>query len=180
MSRTLSHPPPLRFTEADAEQAWKEWGCNCGPAALAAVLGITLEQARGLLRSFDSRRYVNPTMMRTALNYYWPQRPLEFGWHVLTGDRPQIWPMYGLARIQWHGPWMNPGVPARVAYGKTHWVAACRGVDNDTGIFDVNAMNTGGWISLADWRDIMVPWILKEVPRADGKWSITHVAEIYR
>jgi hypothetical protein len=36
-----------------------------------------------------------------------------------------------------------------------------------------------GWTSLKAWSEIMVPYILKEaVPRANGKWHLTHVVEI--
>ena len=32
-----------RFTLDDAERAWRDWGCNCGPGALAATMGMTLD-----------------------------------------------------------------------------------------------------------------------------------------
>jgi hypothetical protein len=32
----------LRFTAVDAERASDEWGCNCGPSALAAITGRSL------------------------------------------------------------------------------------------------------------------------------------------
>jgi DMSO/TMAO reductase YedYZ molybdopterin-dependent catalytic subunit len=40
-------------------------------------------------------------------------------------------------------------------------------------------MNGTGWVSLADWESIVVPFILKECqPRANGKWHLTHAVEI--
>lgn len=52
-------------------------------------------------------------------------------------------------------------------------------IDTKTG--RVNAMPSGGWISLEDWGRDLVPWLLKEcVPRADGQWSITHAIEVAR
>jgi len=57
----------LRFDQRDFEQANAEWGCNCGPSALAAALGITLDRAHELIPEFDDRRYTSPRMMKDAL-----------------------------------------------------------------------------------------------------------------
>src|ERR1039458_9904066 len=35
-----------RFTLADAVRAGDEWGFNCGPAAIAAMNGLTIEELR--------------------------------------------------------------------------------------------------------------------------------------
>jgi hypothetical protein len=166
--------PPTRFTQADAERAADEWGCNCGPSALAAILQLTLGEVRPLMGDFESKRYTNPTLMFQSLDraaglWHWHRRP----------DRD--WPRYGLARIQWTGPWTKPGVPARVAYRQTHWVGAMRGA-REIGVFDINMIANGtGWGSLMNWETILVPWLLKEaVPRADGGWFITHSVEVER
>lgn len=160
---------PLRFNEADADRASKAWGANCGPGALAAVTGMTLDEVRPHLIGFDAKRYTNPTMMLAAL------RSLSIANIVRHRDE---WPRFGLARIQWHGPWTKPGVPPRVTYRYTHWVGTELG-NNSRGVFDINAMNSGGWISLHDWTGALVPWLLKELhPKADGKWSITHSVEV--
>ena len=37
-----------RFTLADVEGANATWGCNCGPAALAAICGLTLRVQHGV------------------------------------------------------------------------------------------------------------------------------------
>ena len=46
----------------------------------------------------------------------------------------------------------------------------------------MNAMGNGtGWCSLDNWRNVIVPWILKEcVPRAAGGWYLTHAIEVHR
>jgi hypothetical protein len=50
---------------------------------------------------------------------------------------------------------------------------------NEFGIFDINAMNSGGWVGLSDWVDVIVPHILERcVPRNDGRWFLTHVVEV--
>jgi hypothetical protein len=161
------------FTLADAERAHDEWGANCGPAAIAAVLDLTLEEIRPWLGDFENKRYTNPTLMWSILD------SLSVSWRRLSA--PLNWPRHGLVRIQWHGPWTAPGVSPRAAYRHTHWVGAARRGD-EIGVFDVNALNNGsGWCSIADWSAHIVPFILSEcVPRADGRWSMTHVVEVQR
>lgn len=169
----------LRFSLADAERASDEWGCNCGPSALAAVTGRTLDEVRPLMGDFEKKRYTNPTLMFESLK----RSGVKFWWNIGSV------PTHGLARVQWEGPWTKPGVPMRVRYRHTHWI----GIKNpesasianpfdphsNAGIFDINAMNGGGWISFRDWSTILVPWLLGECePKADGKWHFTHFVQI--
>lgn len=175
------HPvaPTLRFSLSDAEHANDEWGCNCGPAALAAVAGLTLDEVRPLMGDFERKRYTNPTLMLESLK----RSGLKFRWS--QGEIKPI-PSFGLLRVQWEGPWTKPGVPIRARYRHTHWI----GVQNrggifpqepgaTAGIFDINAMNSGGWIAYSDWATTLVPWLLSEcVPKADGHWHFTHFVEI--
>lgn len=96
------------------------------------------------------------------------------------------WPKFGLARIQWEGPWLKAGVPIAARYRQTHWVAAQilehRDRADEVRIFDVNAIReTGGIVTLAQWSEQLVPWLTKNyVPRADGGWHITHAIEVER
>lgn len=88
------------------------------------------------------------------------------------------WPQYGLVRIQWEGPWTAPGVPMRVRYRHTHWIGGRR-IGDAVEVFDINCICVGGWISLAEWQSQVIPWILREcVPKADGKWHITHSLDL--
>jgi len=174
---------PTRFTVDDAQRAYDVWGCNCGPGALAAILGLTLDQVRPHLGDFEAKRYTNPTLMKSALvslGAKWSLTSLgqrRCGWQVNYLG----WPRYGLARIQWEGPWTKPGVPIAARYRHTHWVGSMQGAISDRyGIFDINCLNNGsGWVSADDWRDVLVPWLLSECePKADGRWHITHAIEI--
>jgi hypothetical protein len=168
----------LRFTAADAERASDEWGCNCGPSALAAITGRSLDEIRQIMGDFERKRYTNPTLMFDSLNR------AGVKWWKLEGI-----PTFGLLRIQWEGPWTEPGVPMRVRYRHTHWVAIQQHermgiqypgkISPDAGIFDINAMASGGWIAFRDWAATLVPWIIQEcVPRANGRWHITHQVQI--
>ncbi len=53
----------------------------------------------------------------------------------------------GINRVQWEGKWLNPGVPARVAYFHTHLVAHFQGLVLCT------ACLTDKWIPVDEWRD---------------------------
>src|SRR3546814_15629111 len=58
----------LRFTAVEAAAAYDAWGCNCGPAAIAAVIGLTLDELRPELGDFEVKRYTNPTLMWEVLD----------------------------------------------------------------------------------------------------------------
>jgi len=170
----------LRFNLADMERASYDWGCNCGPSALAAVTGRTLDEIRPLMGDFEKKHYTNPTLMFDSL------KRTGAAWWKIEGI-----PTHGLLRIQWEGPWTDPGVPIRARYRHTHWIGIQQHermgiqypgkISPGAGIFDCNAMNSGGWIAFRDWAGTLVPWLLKEcVPRANGGWHITHRLQVDR
>jgi hypothetical protein len=175
MTRGLISMTP--FTLADAQAAADAWGANCGPGALAAVLGLSLDAVHPHLENFDQKRYTNPAMMRGALR----SLKVDHDWKV---GRFGLFPRYGLARVQWEGPWTAPGVPVAAAYRHTHWVGSAmpdRSVSDphDVNIFDINAICVGGWIDLPEWSTQLVPWLLKQCePKATGGWWLTHVVEV--
>jgi hypothetical protein len=160
-----------RFTNEEMERANEAWGANCGPGAVAAILGLTMDEVKTYFISegFIDKHYTNPTMMYGVLNSI--GRP----WRKGALD----WPRWGLVRIQWEGPWTQPGVPMHARHRHTHWVGATTSPEG-VGIFDINAMANGtGWAALSDWERVIVPWILEAcVPRANGRWHITHAIEI--
>lgn len=162
---------PPRFTQADAERAYDEWGANCGPGAIAAIMWMTLDELRPYMSAagFDAKHYTNPTMMNDVL------RAIGRPWYKMTAP---TWPTYGLVRIQWEGPWTEPGANARWRYRFTHWVGAARR-NGEIGIFDINCMNNGsGWVSKEDWAETIAPHLIALYPRANGKWHITHAIEV--
>lgn len=171
-------PPfaPVRFSIDDANRAADSWGLNCGPSALAAVTGKTPDEIRPFLGDFEEKHYTNPTLMFASLD--------QLGARWRKCSTTAFWPNHGLVRVQWEGPWTAPGVPMRVRYRKTHWVAAQAltdgpARDHKTWIFDINCMSVGGWVPFREWSESVVPWILRElVPKADGRWHMTHVIEV--
>jgi hypothetical protein len=159
-----------RFSIADARRAHEEWGANCGPGALAAIMDMTLDEVRPHMGDFERKHYTNPTLMNAAL------RSIGRSWTKIGA----AWPRYGLVRVQWEGPWTQPGVPMRARYRYTHWVGAAI-VNGQIGVFDINCITNGsGWVSLKDWETLVVPYITTFYPRANGKWHITHAIEIQR
>lgn len=176
-------PPRLRFTLQDGERASGGWGANCGPGAIAAVLGLTLDEVRPHLGDFEAKRYTNPTLMLATLKSLGALFEVtQLGRSPRGGKVTFVgWPIFGLARIQWEGPWTRPEVPIRARYRFTHWVGVARRDVNDVGIFDINCMASGGWVRVEDWASVIVPYILENcVPRADGNWHITHAIEVAR
>ena len=176
----------IRFTLADLEAASDTWGCNCGPAALAAILGLTLEEVRPRFGP-DWPGYTNPTAMFAAL-----QRQAVRWTELRPGlsGAPLPWPRFGLARIQWEGPWTRPGVPIAARYRHTHWVGAgplfhasgSSAIPSKTCIWDVNQLvgPCDGWAPLAWWTLRTAPQLTADIPRASGGWSITHAIEVQR
>lgn len=171
-------PYEYSFTAAEANDAHDRWGCNCGPTALAAMLGLEPDDVLPHLPKFAERRYTNPSMMQAALRTLGvPYREADDAAdreNLNAGGFPILrWPNYGLVRIQWEGPWLKPGVPAAAAYYHTHWVGAITGPDG-TMIFDCN----GGWFTPAQWEIDVVKVITAETKRATGGWHPTHRWEL--
>jgi hypothetical protein len=172
--------PPLKFTLDEADRAHEAWGANCGPSALAAIAELSLEQVRPYLGDFEQKGYVNQPLMLACLDRLKGAHIIKTWRHFKTaGVHDMAWPRYGLACIQWEGPWLGPKVPFAARYKYTHWVAAAR--DPDVKIFDINNLNVGmGWVALTDWQRLIVPSITSSIQRADGKWHITHSVEVDR
>lgn len=168
----------VRDLATQMEDANAMWGANCGPGAVAAIMGMSLEAVHPHFDAVDfgNKRYTSPGMMWDVL------RSIGRPWRTHTGKLPHL-PRYGLARVQWEGPWTEPGANPRWAYRQTHWIGARTngplGHLDDVGIFDVNALANGtGWCSLHDWASTIVPFILQSYPRASGVWHVTHSVEI--
>lgn len=142
----------------DTIEAGDAWGANCGPMALAAVLGLpTVQAARPLVEPF--RGFMSPTDILAALTAAARVGLVERFQHMRSPADP--WPEHGLARIQWVGPWCDLPDP-RAAYRYTHWVAVRRGpvpaeddvrlgyiADDAVLIYDATPNR---WIPLARWE----------------------------
>ena len=163
----LYHPP-------DVQDACKVWAASCGPAALAAILQRSLLQTRCLLAGYDQRGYMNPTHMQLALGgarCWWETlRPGEDG------------PSYGLAFVQWLGPWCGEGKSVRAAYRYTHWVGVAYCQDAGLMLYDINARSetsaAGAWVPWAWWHEEVRPMITETIKGAPGGSSIRWSCEV--
>lgn len=169
----------LHFTHEDAMKANAEWGFNCGPAALCAVLGMTPEEIRPHLGKFKG--WTNPTMMQQWLVQLHPNHRLIYK-NPEPPEDDSPYPRIGVVRIQWGGSWCWPEVPAKARYPHTHWIGV-RHRDGNLGpkyrdVFDINNLEEGGWSSFSTWVECVVPWILSDMPRANGFWWPTHCFQI--
>ena len=163
-NNTIMYP----FTERDSQNAFDEWGANCGPTALAFALQIPLSDVRGKIPHFEERRYTSPSMMKAALANL--NRTFEATGPVIQNlfrEEP------ALTRIQWTGPWTEPGANPKWAYRQTHWIVTFKRGDEDW-VFDVN----GGMMRFKRWREEIVPLLTELYPRADGNWFPTHIWRI--
>lgn len=75
----------------------------------------------------------------------------------------------GIYRIQFLGPWLDPGVPPRVAYFHTHWVAVRGPWVLDT------VVDPSSWIRLTEWI-VRIHAYSNEAPSTGWKW--THFYEL--
>lgn len=157
------------ITGEEADRAYEAWGCNCGPGAIAAIAGMTLDQVRPLMGDFERKHYTNPTLMWQTLDRL--GRP----WRKVGRE----WPRHGLVRIQWEGPWTEPDANPRWAYRHTHWIASVISDQRGHGIFDINMTGNGtGWGLREHWEAVIVPLLAESIPRANGRWHITHGVEV--
>jgi hypothetical protein len=132
---------------ADFEAASAEWGANCGPASLAAALGVQLADVRAAVSEKGKfRGYMTITHMKQAIHdmgervvriHATQTRPYEFCLQHRV-NRPHV----RIVCVAWYGPWsVNP----RAAAAHRHWIAAQGGM-----VYDVNSND---WMPAVLWED---------------------------
>lgn len=166
--------PNYTFTAAEFKAAHEEWGCNCGPAALAFALEKRLDEVRPAIPQFEERRYTSPMMMAAALRHFGQEfTPVDNpsgGFDYQYGLRSMFGGPLSLVRIQWTGPWTAITGNAKWAATKTHWIV-CWTEGDEQWVFDCN----GGIRVVEFWEQTIVPAIVATIPRADGAWFPANV-----
>lgn len=173
MNFTPQIAPQLRFDARQAQAIFDAYGADCGPCgpgALAAIAGVDLTDAiRAVGPKWMKLRGTTEIMLADALEI------LGQDWSRINPRRPA----FGLARIQWAGPWLDDPDPFE-KYRHSHWIGMA---DSERGphVFDINAISVGGWISLEEWDADLRPWLLQTTePQATGEWFISDAYEVRR
>lgn len=146
--------------------AHETWGATCGPAALAAAVGMEVLP----LRRFWKTRWTTPTTMKEALTGL----GVAFAVHAALASHHQR----GLLFIQLRGAWDCK--PVKAQYPHTHWVAFARQTDG-LSIYDGNAGSRtrwGGWFPSEEWKRTILQQIVASKKGASGGWWIRTVVEI--
>lgn len=177
-------PMSSPFSQEDFLAANREWGANCGPAALAFALNVPINSVRGAIPRFESVKYTSPSMMKSALNHLGVafDRVMHAGHECPTPTDVCDSEHIALVRVLWCGPWDQPGMNPRWAYQYTHWIAAWCEWRGDAMpltsrpprhgmVFDCN----GGVRTFPDWQQTIVPILTGSIRRATGDWRPTHV-----
>ena len=180
----LYHPP-------DVEEAYAAYGASCGPVSLAAILQRSVMSLRPFLGNFEWRGYCNVRHLLSALSALglgrrtWTLNASALHQAFLAAEEPSVFPpLYGLAFVQWRGPWLKPGVPVAVAYRYTHWVGIAMTEEYGQMVYDINAWSSddqrGAWVPVAWWEDEIPPAITCTIPRADGGYYVRTALEVQR
>lgn len=137
MSTIVASPPALAFTAAESIEAHDKWKASCGPHSIAAACAISLERVRPALSNFKgwmSPTHIGETLRRLGKPY------------ILTASLETPALCEGICRVQFIGPWLDRGVPAKEAYHHTHYIA------HRSGWVLCTAISSAEWVPVDRWR----------------------------
>ena len=90
---------------------------------------------------------------------------------------------YGLAQVQFTGPWSQPEVHPKVSYLHTHWIGLATTPKYGLLVYEINAggleHTRGQWVPMAFWESEVLPLLLTQHPRADGGYHFRWTCELY-
>jgi hypothetical protein len=152
---------------------------TCGPHALAAILGVEVDDVLPLNPRWAQRSWTTPTDM---------ERALESVANLAARKLPErAWPARGLCFVQWSGRWDR--APLRAQYRYTHWIATDTvpivdgqgaPVGDGAPIRFVYDVNERAWFPLALWERSVPPRVPSYVSGASGAWWIRCAYEVPR
>jgi hypothetical protein len=151
--------PSIIYSEAQSDEAHRLWKASCGHHSIAAACGVTLDLIRQHVP--HHKGWMNPTNVSATLDSLGVAVELTKG-HVLRGRQGFC---QGINRIQFEGPWLDPGKPAAAAYRYTHYVAVARDRVLDT------VINNWQWLDLHRWLNA-----IDQYSKEDGTtgYHVTH------
>jgi hypothetical protein len=159
----------------DIDEALAEWGATCGPAAIAAALGVSIGSTRRLVCDLDDRG--EPLRFKGYMGIRELRRALERAGVTISASGSVVPPDALLkhaqcpcvAMVQWSGSWDE--VP-RAAAAYRHVIALARAETGEQFVFDVN---DDDWNPRPFWEKEIVPLLMPH--RATG-WRFSWVAEV--
>lgn len=166
------------FTPTDMDDANIAWLANCGPGALAALLGVQVMEVRPRFPHFPEKARTNLTQMQEAMGRSrreTPAPPVEL---APAGPFPRI-ERAAMVQIQWTGRWTSPAANARYAWAdmlkNSHWTAARMTPAHGLWVYDVNfnidGPVSGGWMPVAAWERNIAPSMIKEKKSRTGWYA---------
>lgn len=170
-----------RFTAIDVACANRNWQCDSGPAALAALLDLSLDGVKPhFMPAYPG--HATPARMSRAL------RGIGIPWALKRQNPPHAaptrmgdWPWHGLARVQWEGPWTQADAFSCWASKHTCWVGAQR-VQHGVDVWDIDLLGSelhrDGWCPSEWWSSTWSRLLTADIPGALGTWYITHLLEV--
>jgi hypothetical protein len=179
VNTNLPEPQITLRSVGGVDEAHREWKSNCGPAAIAAALSLTLDDVRTAVPPMGTpnfKGFMNVLDVQNALRWLdakilrtWSKPPNS----LLLTDVHKPGPI--VAMLQWGGPWN--GIPQAAATYR-HLVAFKYGwLGPRLGprwLYDVNDPN--GWCYVSKWERDILPGLLPE--RGDGTWSIAWACQV--
>ena len=179
--------PDLRdfYIPNDLAAANDEWGANCGPGALAAIMGVPVAQVRDRFPHFPAKAVTNLTQMRAAAPSHVRVTPAAPADPAPRGPFPVV--ERALVQIQWTGRWTRPDANRQFAYidclKNSHWVAARLSTSASPGVwvYDVNVNwdgeIPGGWVPVATWATRIALMIIEEKKARTG-WYAREILQL--
>lgn len=162
------------YSPPDVAEQNKIWGANCGPSALAAILGRTVASLRETIATVQCgafKGYMHAGHLCDVLRACGREvRRRDFR------DGKQIrWPRErGLVVVQIDGPWCEPGVNPKARFRYTHTVAVEQALGSIRMVYDGNARM---WLQEIAWEYEIMRLLIRDQPRATG-WYTSTVIEV--
>lgn len=163
--RAVPKPP------SDVGEQHDLWGANCGPTALAAILGISVAEVRPLIEQAQNgtfKGYMHAGHLLNTLKLAGKSvRRIDCSYRKICWPEDQ-----GVCLLQFDGPWCLPNANPRARFRYTHSVAAAA---NGALVYDGNARV---WLRREDWEGKVLQSLIDDVKRCTG-WYTSTVIDVW-
>jgi hypothetical protein len=163
----MSTTDGILYCPPDVDEAKKAWGANCGPAALAAVLGRPVMEMAAYFPRFHPGRCASTVQIAEAIAKatddevaVTPSQRIDM--RSGKGFVSRMWPSRGVACLMFHGPWdlqrsRSPDA-AKKLYKHAHWIGIQQ-LGMVTMVYDIHSKC---WEPVCDWRDETLARVLDD------------------